>query len=188
MYIELDWTLNKLKFEALLNRIPFRAGYFFFVRQHRVSGDAGWIPSNLVAIVTDSRRHVIVFTAPSPVHVGKAVQPHELIATQRTHSSENVFIRQSAAHHNESKLEPDWKFEGHFLRVMHGIDCNAHMPRLLGTAVKVAIVFGNQIDIVKNETVEIVQFESFDKADVEQFGSIELGFAKLKDRENERDN
>lgn len=65
------------------------------------------------------------------------------------------------------------------LRVMHRVDCHTHVPRIFATAIKISIVFRYQINIMKYETFKIVQFQSFDKANVEQLGTIEFRLSGL---------
>ena len=66
----------------------------------------------------------------------------------------------------------NWKKKG--LPVKKFVHGNGHVSGLLRTIVNISIVFGQKIDIVKDETVESSFFEGFHVTHVHEHGSIEL--------------
>ena len=52
---------------------PVRVGLVFGVLEHLVSGDIGRISGDVKLLLVQPVRHVVVFAAPTPEHVGEAV-------------------------------------------------------------------------------------------------------------------
>ena len=57
--------------------------------------------------------------------------------------------------------------------VFEGVDGDGHVPGLLRARVNVAVVFRDEIDIVKDEALEIILAQRLGSPNVHQHGSIE---------------
>ena len=55
-----------------------------------------------------------------------------------------------------------------------------HVPGHAGTDIQVPVIFGQQIDVVKYETLEVVQFTRLQEADVQQGSAVETRIWSLK--------
>ena len=64
--------------------------------------------------------------------------------------------------------------------VAHLVDGDGHVPRLDGTRVHVAVVLGHEVDVVEDETVEVVHLERLHEADVHDAGLVEGVGAELR--------
>ena len=53
--------------------VPVRIGLVLSVLEHLVSGDVGRISGDVELLLVQPIRHVVVFAAPAPEHVGEAV-------------------------------------------------------------------------------------------------------------------
>lgn len=64
--------------------------------QHLVSRDLRRISRYPEAVVADAIREVVIFAAPAPELVRKAVHAFHLLARQRAHAAKYVFVRKAA--------------------------------------------------------------------------------------------
>ena len=61
-----------------------------------------------------------------------------------------------------------------FVLVSHLVDGRYEMVNFLVTVVNVPVVFGQKVDVVEDEAVEVVALQRFDDPDVEQTTSVEF--------------
>ena len=66
------------------------------------------------------------------------------------------------------------------LPVIHRVDGDGHVSRLVGTRVDVAVVLGKKVDVVEHVAVVIVEASRFVEADVHQHRAVELYFRLLE--------
>ena len=66
------------------------------------------------------------------------------------------------------------------LLVIHRVDGDGHVSRLVGTRVDVAVVLGKKVDVVEHVAVVIVEASRFVEADVHQHRAVELYFRLLE--------
>lgn len=81
------------------------------------------------------------------------------------------------------KLNQFSTFNSLYLLVFKHINGDAHVPRLFGTRIHVSVVLWQQIDVVKNEAIEIRYFQRFLESHVHQHGSVECAATFLFDYE-----
>ena len=68
------------------------------------------------------------------------------------------------------------------LLVAQFVHCWTEMPGLVATFVSVEIIFWNEINVVKDETVESVNFHGLFDSDVHDSAFVEYVVAKLKSK------
>lgn len=70
--------------------------------------------------------------------------------------------------------------------VSHLVDGNRHVTRLHGTRIHVAVVFRNEVDVVKNETLKRILFECLDEGDVHNTCLVEREVTILRQRKKNK--
>ena len=145
---------------------------------HLVAGDAHRITGYPKTSPVHSIGHVVILAPPPKKQIGKPVDTLELSLGQGRHPTEQTRVRQS------KKLKIDWsrKSKAHEMSapIAEFVDCSRHVPRIVATAIKIAIIFREQVHIVENKTVEVTQLLSFNKADVKERCAIETRIRQLE--------
>lgn len=133
------------------------------MRQHGVPRDIDRVPRNVKVVVLYPVVHIVVLPAPAPERIREPVQRFELLPCQRGDSAENRRIRQFVLEH---------------------VDANGHVPGLFRARVKVPVVLRQEIDVVKDEAVEVAELQRFLEPDVHEHRSVERVVSLLFDDED----
>lgn len=136
--------MSNIKTRRTVIQLPIRIRGFLFMLQHVVASDFPPIPADPIPVKFDPVRHVVVLSAPAPELVREAVHFDHLIFCQGTDSSKNVPVWQPGAWERrkcETGNRNNSKKEASDLPIIHCVDSNRHVTRLIGTSVPVFCCF-----------------------------------------------